>query len=218
MTDGRTKNPQPAADELQLVRRAQEGDSLAFDELARRFRPRLVHWLRQKTGCWADAEDIAQQSLVRAFQRIDQHDLRRPFSVWLYRIAARLLVDHSRKSRPQNGLKTESLHDRRTAAPDERIVADELRDNLWTTAQRVLDRQQYAALWLRYAEEMSLDDVAHVLGRTKIGARVLLHRARRRLAPSVVVLAEQADIGPVVSTACVNSGRQSPAIELGETL
>ena len=50
-----------------------------------------------------DAEDIAQQALLRAYERLDRHDGRRPFCVWLYRIAARIAVDHSRKSRPQPG-------------------------------------------------------------------------------------------------------------------
>src|SRR5208337_1448030 len=85
----------PGMDELPLVCRAQRGDTLAFDELTRRVRAKLVHWLRQRTGCWADAEDIAQQALFRAFKYIHQHDQQRPFSVWLYKIARRVAIDHA---------------------------------------------------------------------------------------------------------------------------
>ena len=179
------------SDELALVRRARGGDSLAFDELVRRFRPRLVHWLRQRTGSWADAEDVAQAALVRAFERIDQHDQRRPFSVWAVpRSPGGWPSTRSAERGPRAGLDAGSFADARAAEPEQSAMASELRDNLWSIARRVLGDSQYSALWLRYAEEMSVEDVAAVLGRTRLSTRVLLHRARRRLAPHVVALAE----------------------------
>src|SRR5208283_747873 len=108
----------PGMDELPLVCRAQRGDTLAFDELTRRVRAKLVHWLRQRTGCWADAEDIAQQALFRAFKYIHQHDQQRPFSVWLYKIARRVAIDHAQRTRPEPGLDTRALADKGDADPE----------------------------------------------------------------------------------------------------
>jgi RNA polymerase sigma-70 factor, ECF subfamily len=209
---------QAGMDELQFVCRAQGGDTLAFDELARRFRARLVHWLRQRTGCWADAEDIAQQALLRAFQRINQHDQQRPFSVWLYKIAGRVAIDHARGTRPEPGLDARALVDRGDADPERSAVEGETRDNLWSIARRVLSESQYSALWLRYAEEMPIDDVATVLGRTSISTRVLLHRARRRLAPSVLALAEPAEIDAAAGASKISKCRHPPVPQLGETI
>ena len=192
MTSNRT-NPTDAratADELRLVRRAQRGERSALEELAHRWRPRLVHLLVRRTGCPADAEDIAQQALFRALQRIDQHDGRRRFSVWLYRIALRAAADHHRKPRPAPGLDGGGVSDSRGTDPQQAAAEDELRENLWSIARQVLSTDQYAALWLRYAEDMSIQEVAGVLGRTRISTRVLLHRARQRLAPHVLALAE----------------------------
>ncbi len=192
MPDDRTdlSDVRASADELPLVRRAQRGDRSAMEELARRWRPRLVHLLRCRTACLADAEDIAQQSLVRVFQRIDQHDGRRPFSVWVYRIAVRAAADFHRKRRPEPGLDGGSLSDPRSTDPQEAAAKEELRENLWSIARRAVSDDQYTALWLRYAEEMSILEVAVVLGRTRISTRVLLHRARRCLAPHVLALVE----------------------------
>lgn len=192
MTSNRTSSTEAAqsADELRLVCRAQRGDRHALEELARCFRPRLVHLLGRRTGCWADAEDIAQQALLRALERIDQHDGRRPFSVWLYRIALRTAADHHRKPRPEPGLDSSRLCDPHGADPEKAALDGELRENLWSIAQEVLSADQYSALWLRYAEEMSIKDVARVLGRTRISTRVLLHRARQRLAPHVIPLVD----------------------------
>lgn len=184
-----TEAGQPA-DEVRLVRRAQGGDRLAMEELARRFRPRLVHLLGRRTGRWADADDIAQQALLRAFERIDQHDGRRPFSTWLYRIAWRMAVDLHRRPRPEPGLDCNTLCDPRGRDPQDAAADAELRQNLWSIARRVLSADQYCVLWLRYAEDMSINDVARVLRRTRISVRVLLHRARRRLAPHLVSLVD----------------------------
>lgn len=192
MTSNRTSSTEAAqpADELRLVCCAQRGDRHALDELARRFRPRLVHLLGRRTACWADAEDIAQQALLRALERIDQHDGRRPFSVWLYRIALRTAADHHRKPRPEPGLDSSRLSDPRGDDPQEAAADGELRENLWSIARQALSADQYSALWLRYAEEMSIKDVARVLGRTRIATRVLLHRARQRLAPHLLPLVD----------------------------
>lgn len=192
MTNNGTNSSQPghAADELRLVQRAQRGDRCALEELARCFRPRLVHLLSRRTGCWADAEDVAQDALMRALQRIDRHDGRRRFSVWLYRIALRIAADHHRKARPEPGLDSSRLCDPREDDPAKAATDGELRANLWSIAQGVLSADQYSALWLRYAEGMSIKEVAGVLGRTRISTRVLLHRARQRLAPHLISLVD----------------------------
>ena len=192
MTSNQTnpRSNQSLADEATLVRNAQHGDRGALEQLVARVRPRLVHLLQIKTECLADAEDMAQMALVRAIERIDQHDGRRSFSAWLYRIALRLVVDYQRKSRVAIGLDGSGIADRRASDPV-RVAADnELRANVWSLAQDVLSDEQYTVLWLRYGEDLTMRDIAQTLGRTRISTRVLLHRARVKLAPHVQTLAD----------------------------
>ncbi|MBN1589495.1 MAG: sigma-70 family RNA polymerase sigma factor [Pirellulales bacterium] len=209
----------PLVQESRLVRRAQRGDRGALEELARRCRPKLVHLLHRRVGCWADAEDIAQQALCRAFERIDQHDGRRSFSGWLYRIALRAAADHRRKPRPEPGLDAGQLTDGRADGAEKAAHDAELRDNLWNTAHRVLSDDQYAALWLRYAEDLPIKEVARALRRLPIATRVLLHRARERLAPHVVAIAEadfmEADFARNVGSTAARS-RPASVCEAGE--
>ncbi len=63
---------------------------------------------------------------------------------------------------------------------DERSNAKENMDNLWQQARR-LPASQYTALWLRYAEDMSVREVAGVMGKTQVYVKVLLYRGRKRL-------------------------------------
>ncbi|HBE71743.1 MAG TPA: hypothetical protein DDW52_26670, partial [Planctomycetaceae bacterium] len=66
--------------------------------------------------------------------------------------------------------------------PDEAAAAAEpASSNIWATASANLSADQYAALWLRYGEDMDMSEIASVLGKTKVGVRVMLHRARGKL-------------------------------------
>jgi RNA polymerase sigma-70 factor (ECF subfamily) len=77
-----------AGDETgQLVKAAQEGDRLAFDELTRRYRDRIVALALHLTGSRSDAEDIAQEVFLRAYKQINTFEGRSEFFTWVYRIA-----------------------------------------------------------------------------------------------------------------------------------
>lgn len=173
----------------ELVRRAAGGCEDSFTELSRRFRPRLLCLVERRLGGHrADAEDVAQASLARAFQHLDRFDPRYRFSTWLYTIAIRLAHDHarSRRRRPTH-VALDETNCPATAA-DETLAAqrqDEV-DNVWQLAKRVLSDAQFTAMWLRYGEDLTMTEVAQVMQRSGIGVRVLLHRARTRLVAELI--------------------------------
>jgi RNA polymerase sigma-70 factor (ECF subfamily) len=172
----------------ELVRRAHSGCADSYTELARRFRPRLLSLLRSRLGDRpSDIEDVAQEALVRAFQRLDRFDPRYRFSTWLYTIAIRLAQDHARsqRRRPRQVVLNDAQRESREQNAAVRVERQEDVDNLWQLAQRILSEAQYTALWLRYSEELSTIEVARVMQRSRIGVRVLLHRARLALAAEV---------------------------------
>src|SRR5215469_1421607 len=165
----------------ELVRRAQGGCTDSFTELAGRFRPRLLNLLCHQMGAThSDAEDIAQESLARAFQHLDRFDHRYRFSTWLYTIAIRLARDHARtaRRRPQHVVLDEAQCRSRESEVTKRAERMDTIDNLWQTARRVLNEPQYTAMWLRYAEDLSPVEISRVMRRSRIGVRVLLHRGR----------------------------------------
>lgn len=168
----------------ELARRAQTGCADAFAELSRRFRPRLIRLVEPRVShCRADAEDVAQESLARAFDRIGQFDARGQFSTWLYTIALRQAIDHARRERRRPQLAAMDVDTFSTSESDAATAAQQRdeADNLWALAQDVLPEPQHTAMWLRYGEDLSPAEIARVMGRTRIGVGVLLHRARQRL-------------------------------------
>lgn len=164
-----------------LVRRVLAGCPVSATELSNRFTPRLLILLeRRLAGNRTDAEDIAQESLARAFQRLDRFDFSYQFSTWLYTIAFRLATDFSRKEkrRPKT-VSMESMESDPSIEPS--INASEVVEDVWSLARSVLVESQYTILWLRYGEGMSIQEIASVLLKNQIGVRVQLHRARSKL-------------------------------------
>lgn len=176
------------ADEA-LVAQAKAGSRDAYDELARRWRPRLVAALWKRTGSEADAEDVAQDALLRAHERLYQHDGKYRFSTWLFTIAFRLDVSRRRRKRPAVALGDYDAADVRQPTPAVTVETSEARDNLWAIAERKLSEPYYTALWLRYGEDLPPTEIAQVMRKTTLAVRVMLHRARQKLAPHVAELA-----------------------------
>ena len=161
-----------------LAREAQAGCLPAFEELVYRYEHRLYAFAAQ---CGAiDPGEVAQETFVRAFQSLKTFDAKRDFAAWLFTIARHRCIDAHRSTR---AVPTEALPDStETGDPAELLAQNEQREMLWALARRQLPETQFQALWLRYAEDMQVAQIAQVLGKTKIHVKVLLFRARQTLA------------------------------------
>lgn len=91
-----------AKDASTLVALAKAGDGRAFEELVRRFRPRIFALALHMTGSRSDADDITQDCFLRAYRKLDQFEGRSEFFTWLYRIALHRALNQKRdrKRRP----------------------------------------------------------------------------------------------------------------------
>jgi len=81
-----------------LVAQAQQGDRRAFDELVRRYRPRIFALALHMTGSASDADDITQETFVKAFAALGQFAGKSEFFTWLYRIALNQCLSARRRS------------------------------------------------------------------------------------------------------------------------
>jgi RNA polymerase sigma-70 factor, ECF subfamily len=169
-TNSAAKDPSLAA----IAALAASGSVEAFEELALQFEPRIYGFLCRHVGNAHDAQDLTQDTFVRAWRAIARFDPKRDFATWLFVIARRAAANHFRARRTHDEL-TEDL-----AAEPLEPRSDET-DDLWRAAQK-LKRSYYEALWLRYAVGFSVAQTARVMGLTTIHVKVILHRARKELA------------------------------------
>ncbi len=171
-----------SADDEGLARQAQSGCNASFEELAKRYQVPLVHFL----GRWAsreDAEDLAQDTLLRAYRNLHRYRPARPFAPWLFTIARRLSINHQRRRRPTGECEVVDRIEQEGPEPGDVVAREESRRRLWDTAAGVLSEPQMTATWLYYVEEMSVKQIARVLRCSRTAAKVTLFRARKRLLP-----------------------------------
>jgi RNA polymerase sigma-70 factor (ECF subfamily) len=176
----------PTAETLALE--ARRGSVQAFEELVTRNEVALFRFLFQRTRDAGLAEDLVQEAFLRAWQKLELYDPRWRFSTWLYTIASNLSVSAHRARGKEPEAKEQAFEPAGPARePDPAEVAaqnDEGRA-LWDFAAGVLREEERSALWLRYAEERSMDEIGAILGRPAVTTRVLLFRARARLAEAL---------------------------------
>jgi len=158
------------------VSAAQAGSVEAFTDLVRSYRERLLRFLLTRCTSFADAEDALQDTLINAFRYIETYDSRWRFSTWLYRIAIRNASRQHAADHVEIGDISDDGADPLAAC----IAADETQ-NLWVSARRLLNDEVFTALWLRYAEDMSIGDIARAMDRSASWTKVNLMRARRAL-------------------------------------
>ena len=163
-----------------LACKAQAGHSSAFEMLVRRHRDRVLRHLSQRTRHEQDAEDLTQETFLKACKNLHRYDPGRPFAAWLFTIAARLAISHARTRR--NAAGTWNLEVASGGQDPQAIIAQrEAVSNLWSLARRQLSQKQYRAIYLRCSREMAVKEIAKEMKITPIHVKVLLHRARKRL-------------------------------------
>jgi len=164
-------------DEESIVRRAKEHDPAALTQLYEENFDKIYRYIVLKIGDRTEAEDMTQQVFLNALKSISSFKWKgMPFSAWLFRIAHNQIVDHlRRKSRRATVPLDESL-----AAGDGDIVqATERKVEIeqLSLATKKLTRAQQEVISLRFAGELSVAEVARVMGRSEGAVKALQHSA-----------------------------------------
>jgi RNA polymerase sigma-70 factor (ECF subfamily) len=165
----------------ELASKIAEGARSLFEELISRYSRRLFYFLRHRTESDQDIEDLVQETFLKAFKGIDRFDPERKFSTWLYTIANREAVSHHRANKKMKHSQTGTSS---LPGPEEVVIQKEESQNIWELAT-TLPKKEYEALWLFYAEEMPIKDIARVTKKSPVTVRVLLYRARSKLAERI---------------------------------
>lgn len=135
-----------------------------------------MRFLLTRCASHADAEDALQDTFISAFRYLHSYDPRWRFSTWLYRIAIR----NAQKIRSENVVELGDLGDEESDPLVQCMAASES-ENLWLVARRSLNDDVFAAMWLRYVEDMSVNDISSALDRSASWTKVNLLRARNIL-------------------------------------
>lgn len=163
--------------EARLVERTASGDERAFAALVDRHLGPVLALARRMLGNDAEAEDVAQETLIRLWNNAGRFDRKRArLSTWLYRITSNLCIDRLR------GRKVEPLDDVpeiRTDPEQDRSVHEQQLSARMDTALRGLPERQRLALTLFHYQELGMKEAADIMDVSVEALESLLARARR---------------------------------------
>jgi RNA polymerase sigma-70 factor (ECF subfamily) len=173
--------------EARLVAQALAGAQPAFEQIVRRYQRPVINFIARVTGDRAGAEDLAQETFVKAFRALHTFDTTRRFSSWLLRIAHNTAVDALRRAHPRE-IPLDSRGDSDGVVPEPAAPAApdpvEQRDlgRALDLALRRLRPEYRAVMVLRYHESLTFEEISAVMQVPEATARTYVHRARKELA------------------------------------
>lgn len=186
-----------AVSDEELVRKVKAGSRQSFEEIVKRYTPRLFHFLKPKISSEQDIEDIIQETFFKIYKNIFRYNSKWKVSTWIYTAAYRVAVSHFRSMKKRGNRK---IPEKNVLTPEEKYFNQKKQGLIWEKAKN-LKPAYYRVLWLRYAEEMSSKEISKVMHRTDMAVRLLLYRARTNLADLI-----QKELSPKNETQFSNSG------------
>jgi len=178
------------ASDCALVDGVRDGDDAAFEELYRRYQPRITGFVRSMLHDDARAEDVAQEAFLSALRRMRSTDADINFKPWIYQIARNAAIDSYRRNSHAVEVSMDADHGLRTSDRQRLVGADGAPDSALVTKERLTHLQgafdelsdvHTRVLVMRELEGMSYREIGERLDLSRPAVESALFRARRRL-------------------------------------
>ena len=180
-------------DDAALVERARANDPAAFDELVQRYKQRIYGTIYHMTSNHEDANDLAQETFIRAYKNLHRFKGDSSFYTWIYRIAVNTTINflNSHRRRSKNFLSLDDVDARiqddpdfieRTSGegPSGEVAANELMEQINTALQR-LSPDHRLVVTLYDIQGLSHAEVAKITNSSEGTVRSRLYYARLQL-------------------------------------
>ena len=177
--------------DVAALSRAREGDPDAFRLLVERHSRVIFRVAYRMTGNEHDADDVVQETFLRAYRQLDAFEERANFSTWLHRIAVNCALDllraRARHDKHRAGMTSgegDEEHEREIASsdpqPDRLLLSAELQQHV-AAAMEKLSGNERTAFILRHFEGMPVEEIGQTLGIQVNAAKHTIFRAVRKL-------------------------------------
>ena len=188
---GMAVTSEPILDESALIAQSREGDAEAYGQLVRRYQGKIFRLAQHITQNREDAEDVLQETFLKAYEHLDQFQGNSKFYTWIVRIAVNQSLMKLRRRKNDKSVSMDDAIDtgedmivREIAAwdenPEERLSREEV-GGILDSAIESLEPPYRSVFVLRDIEELSTEDTAEALGLSVPAVKSRLLRARLQL-------------------------------------
>jgi RNA polymerase sigma-70 factor (ECF subfamily) len=197
--DARQAAAAKVAEEHSLVREAQAGDRLAFEELVRRYDRDVLRLALNLVQRPEEARDVYQESFLRVYRNLDRFRFECSFYTWLYRIVTNVGLDHLRRRTSrredqapvaeQSESGTRDFFDRQpelraSSNPERQLLGAEIGKQIQSAMQRLSPRERIV-FEMKHHQGMRLRAIGDMLGTSEETVKNTLFRATRKLRASL---------------------------------
>jgi RNA polymerase sigma-70 factor (ECF subfamily) len=171
-------------DDNAIIANVLDGDTAAFEHLVNRYKDMAFSIARRVCSNAEDAEEVAQDAFLKAYQALDKFKQESKFSTWLYRIVTNTAISSTRKKKVAMASLDETMV--------ENFSEDEVQENLNAVgseeksryikeAMQQLHPQDCLLINMFYTDELSIEEISEVSGLSQANVKVRLHRIRKKL-------------------------------------
>ena len=167
-----------------LVLRTRRGEVEAFGEVVARYQQSVFNVCYRMLGERMEAEDLAQESFIRAYTRLETFDAERPFGPWIRRVATNVCLNHIQKQKPESYEFDEERDRSPATARDEPEASLQSVQSAAEVHRAIvaLPGNYRAVIELRHFQDLSYSEIAQALELPLSDVKSHLYRARKRLA------------------------------------
>ena len=155
-----------------------QDDKTSFALLVEQHHRKLYNFIYRYTHNRDDAEDLVQDTFIKAFKNFHRYDDRYAFASWLFTIGRRTVYNHYRSKKNTQTLDFDLVES--SASPDVVVESDDQNCLIWESVKELKETYQ-EVLYLKYSEDLSVKEISKVLNKTQTNIKILLFRARNQL-------------------------------------
>ena len=168
-------------DEQVLVQQIQAGDELAFGEIVRMYKDKIVNYLWQLTGDYQKAVELSQETFMRVFFKANKYRPIAPFSSWIYSIASNLAKTELKKTRRMLTVPLDLVENRLSDSPNSADSADSDLSKAIRKALNTLHPRYRIPVILKDIEGFSQEEIAQILKKPIGTIKARISRGRNYL-------------------------------------
>ncbi len=173
------------------IQKILDGDTAAYSHLVSQYKDMVYTLafsiLKQET----EAEDAAQESFIKAYQKLGTFNQKSKFSTWLYTITYRTAVYNLRRRKPMSDLPSEEVIGNDTAISQLDQLNQEEQQHYIKSAIKSLPETEGALVTLYYLEENTVEEISEIMSLSKSNVKVKLFRARKKLKEILAPIIEE---------------------------
>ncbi|KZE67551.1 RNA polymerase subunit sigma [Fictibacillus phosphorivorans] len=173
-----------------MVTQVKKGDQEAFEGIVDLFKDKIYRHCFRMVGNGHEAEDLAQETFLRAYRNISKYNNEYKFSTWIFRIATNLCIDRLRKKKPDYYLDAEvpgtdganmySQLSTEEPLPEEVVTENEQWNELQAEIMKLPEKYRTAIL-LKYVDDLSLEEISQIMDIPVPTVKTRIHRGREAL-------------------------------------